>query len=91
VDVTNFPANTINYRGAGGSLHVTERFRRIDANTVRYDVTVEDPTTFSRPWTARLDLRKDTRLAQVPEYACHEGNYAMFNILNGARAGDKKQ
>ena len=88
VDVTNFPANSINYRGAGGSLHVIERFRRIDANTVRYDVTVEDPTTFSRPWTARLDLRKDTRLAQVPEYACHEGNYAMFNILNSARADD---
>ena len=89
VDVTNFPANTINYRGAGGSLHVTERFRRIDANSVRYDVTVEDPTTFSRPWTARLDLKKDTRLAQVPEYACHEGNYAMFNILKGARAEDR--
>ena len=60
VDVTNFPANTVNYRGAGGSLHVTERFRRVDANTVRYDVTVEDPTTFSRPWTARLSLKTDT-------------------------------
>ena len=85
VDVTNFPTNIINYRGATPSLHVTERFRRTDAITVRYEVTVEDPATFSRPWTARLDLKKDTRLAQVPEYACHEGNYAMFNILNGAR------
>ena len=90
VDVTNFPANQVNYRGAGASLHVVERFRRIDANTVRYEVTVEDPSTFSRPWTARLDLKKDTRLAQVPEYACHEGNYAMFNILHGARAEDKR-
>ena len=88
VDVTNFPTNTINYRGATGSLHVTERFRRLDANTVRYEVTVEDPTTFARTWTARLSLKKDTRLAQVPEYACHEGNYAMFNILNGARASE---
>jgi hypothetical protein len=85
VDVTNFPTGTVNYRGAGGSLHVTERFRRVDANTVRYDVTVEDPATFARPWTARLSLKKDDRLAQVPEYACHEGNYAMSNILSAAR------
>jgi hypothetical protein len=89
VDVTNFPASAVNYRGAGGSLHVTERFRRVDANTVRYDVTVEDPTTFARPWTARLSLKTDARLAQVPEYACHEGNYAMTNILTGARAEER--
>jgi hypothetical protein len=89
VDVTNFPLNIVNYRGAGGSLHVTERFRRVDATTVRYDVTVEDPTTFARPWTARLSLRADGRLAQVPEYACHEGNYAMTNILTGARTEER--
>jgi hypothetical protein len=89
VDVTNFPANTVNYRGAGGALHVIERFHRVDASTVRYDVTIEDPTTFSRPWTAALSLKIDSRLAQVPEYACHEGNYAMTNILNGARAEEK--
>ena len=89
VDVANFPANGVNYRGAGGSLHVIERFKRVDANTVRYDVTVEDPTTFARPWTARLSLKTDNRLAQVPEYACHEGNYAMRNILAGARAEEK--
>ena len=89
VDVTNFPADRINYRGAGGALHVTERFRRVDATTVRYEVTVEDPATFSRPWTAALNLKSDGRLAQVPEYACHEGNYAMFNILAGARADER--
>ena len=89
VDVTNFPANVINYRGAGAFLHVTERFRRMDANTVRYEVTVEDPKTFSRPWTAALTLRKDTRQVQIPEYACHEGNYAMTNILSGGRAEEK--
>jgi hypothetical protein len=89
VDVTNFPANVINYRGAGASLHVTERFRRVDENTVRYEVTVEDPETFSRPWTAALSLRKDHRQVQVPEYACHEGNYAMTNILSGARAEEQ--
>jgi len=89
VDITNSPANTINYRGAGPLLHVTERFRRIAPNTVRYEVTVEDPTTFSRPWTARLGLKNDARLAQIPEYACHEGNYAMTNILAGARTEEK--
>jgi hypothetical protein len=88
VDVTNFSKNA-GYRGATTNLHVIERFRRTDANTVHYELTVEDATTFSRPWTASLDLRKDPRQVQVPEYACHEGNYAMFNILSGARADEK--
>jgi hypothetical protein len=88
VDVTNFSKNA-GYRGATTNLHVIERFRRIDANTVHYELTVEDSTTFSRPWTATLDLRKDPRQVQVPEYACHEGNYAMFNILSGARADER--
>jgi hypothetical protein len=88
VDVTNF-AHNAGYRGATTNLHVVERFKRTDANTVHYALTVEDPTTFSRPWTATLDLKKDPRQVQVPEYACHEGNYAMFNILSGARADEK--
>jgi hypothetical protein len=85
VDVTNF-SKKAGYRGATTNLHVIERFRRTDASTVHYELTVEDPTTFSQPWTAALDLKKDSRQVQVPEYACHEGNYAMFNILSGARA-----
>jgi hypothetical protein len=88
VDVTNFAKNA-GYRGATTNLHVIERFRRTDANTVHYEMTIEDPTTFSRPWTASLDLKKDARQLQVPEYACHEGNYAMFNILSGARADEQ--
>ncbi len=88
VDVTNFSAKA-GYRGATTNLHVIEKFRRTDANTVHYELTVEDPTTFARPWTAALDLRKDPRQVQVPEYACHEGNYAMFNILSGARAAER--
>ena len=88
VDVTNF-SNKISYRGSAATLHLTERFRRVDANTVHYEVTVDDPTTFARPWTARLNLRNDPRQPQVYEYACHEGNYAMFNILSGARADEK--
>jgi hypothetical protein len=88
VEVTNFPTNTINYRGAGGTLHLVERFRRVDGNTVRYEVTVSDPATFSKPWTAALSL-KSGGLPDVFEYACHEGNYAMRNILSGARAAEK--
>jgi hypothetical protein len=88
VDVTKFSSRS-SYRGASTSLHVIEKFRRTGAATVHYELTVEDPTTFSRPWTAALDLKKDPRQVQVPEYACHEGNYAMFNILSGARAEEK--
>ena len=88
VEVTNFPTNIVNYRGATGALHVTERFRRVDASTVRYEVTVSDPATFARPWTAAIDLRSSTQ-PDVFEYACHEGNYAMRNILSAARAAEK--
>ena len=88
VETTNFSAKA-GYRGATTNLHVVERFRRTDATTVHYELTVEDPTTFSRPWTAAMDLKKDSRQVQVPEYACHEGNYAMFNILSGARADEQ--
>jgi hypothetical protein len=90
VEVTNFPTNMVNYRGAGGSLHLIERFRRVDAKTVRYEVTVSDPSTFSGPWTAMLNLKTSTQ-PDVFEYACHEGNYAMRNILSGARAAEKQR
>jgi hypothetical protein len=86
VDVTNFPTTMINYRGATGDMRLTERFRRVSADTVRYEVTVTDPATFSRPWTAALHLRQDPKLVDVIEYECHEGNYAMRNILSAARA-----
>jgi len=88
VEVTNFPTNMINYRGTGGGLHLVERYRRVDAQTVHYEVTVSDPATFSKPWTAALSL-KSGRMPDVFEYACHEGNYAMRNILSGARAVEK--
>lgn len=89
VEVTNFPAGVVNYRGAGAGLHLTERFRRVDAGTVRYEVTVSDPETFSRPWTAALHLKHAT-VPDVFEYACHEGNYAMRNILSGAREAERE-
>lgn len=87
--MTNFPSNIVNYRGAGPGLRLTERFRRITADTVRYEVTVSDPVTFSRPWTAALHLRHSNQ-PDVFEYACHEGNYAMRNILSGARAAERQ-
>ena len=65
VEITNFPTNMINYRGATGALHVTERFRRVDATTVRYEVTVTDPATFPSPWTAALSLKTSRSAGRV--------------------------
>ena len=86
VDVTNFPRGT-NYRGSGEALHLVERFTRVDADTLRYEVTVEDPSTWGRPWTAALNLGAQTQ--GMFEYACHEGNHAMTNMLTAARAADE--
>ena len=84
VDVTNFHPAT-NYRGSGETLHLIERYTRTAADTMTYQVTIDDPTTFERPWTAVLDLQ-----AQGPmyEYACHEGNRGLENILRAARLDD---
>ncbi len=87
VDVTNF-THRLNYRGSSDALHLTERFRRIDRDVVRYEVTVEDQKTWTRPWTAALDLRRQP--SGMFEYACHEGNYSMLNILKGSRAADRR-
>ena len=89
VEVSNFPRHTVNYRGAGGDLRLVERFRRADAQTIRYEVTVIDPATFAKPWTAMLSLKARADLPDVFEYACHEGNYAMRNILSAARAAER--
>ncbi len=85
VDTTNFSEKT-NYRGSSDTLHLIERFTRVDANTLRYEMTVDDPHTFARPWTAALNL---TPQAGLFEYACHEGNYGLRNILSAGRAEDK--
>jgi hypothetical protein len=85
VDTRHFSDKT-NYRGAGASLHLVERFRRTHKG-IRYEVMVSDPHTFTRPWTAALNLGKGRGLY---EYACHEGNYAMRNMLSAARAAEIK-
>jgi hypothetical protein len=72
--------------GAGADLKLVERFRRVDAGTIDYRVTVNAPASFTRPWTAAIPFHRVKE--PVMEYACHEGNYAMRNILSGARAED---
>jgi hypothetical protein len=86
VDTTNFSDRT-NFRGADENLHLVERFKRIDADTLLYEFTVDDPTAFTTRWTGTIPM---TRSAEpLYEYACHEGNYAMGGILRGARAQEK--
>jgi hypothetical protein len=90
VETTNFVDRT-NYEWANiwtrpsESLRLVERFKRIDATTMEYTITVEDPTTFTRPWTAVIPISKLSNDTQIYEYACHEGNYAMPNLLRGGR------
>jgi hypothetical protein len=67
---------------------VVERFTRVDVNTLRYDVTVTDPTVFTQPWTMSYPLSKEDDY-RIYEYACHEGNHAVPNILRGARVMEK--
>ncbi|HEY7172946.1 MAG TPA: hypothetical protein VH417_18970 [Vicinamibacterales bacterium] len=82
VDTTNF-STLSNLRGASNGLHLVERFTRIAPDTLQYEFTASDPTTWTAPWTARL-LLKLTR-DSIYEYACHEGNYGLRNIPAGTR------
>ncbi len=88
VDTRNFSDKT-RFRGSSENLHVVERFTRIDANTLRYQFTIDDPTTWTRPWTA--EYAWPTTREQIYEYACHEGNYALGNILRGARLKERDE
>jgi len=86
VDTTNFTEKT-NFRGSRENLHVVERFTRVDENTIRYEFTVDDPTTWMKAWSAEMPLARDK--GPIYEYACHEGNYGFANNLSGARAMEK--
>jgi hypothetical protein len=83
VETTNFSDRT-RFRGSDTQLRLVERFRRVDANTLDYQFTVDDPSAFSRPWTVSLPMTPSE--GPIYEYACHEANYAMTGILRGARA-----
>jgi hypothetical protein len=86
VDTTNFSVKT-HFRGSGPRLHVVERFTRTGPGTIRYQFTADDPETWARPWSAELPF--NTTNERIFEYACHEGNYSMMNVLRGARAEEK--
>jgi len=93
VETTNFNG-TIGVTGNGrlmptsDALRMVERFTRIDANTIQYEATVDDPKTWTGPWRVSFPLRRDDDYGFF-EYACHEGNNAMRNILSGARAAER--
>lgn len=87
VDITNFTDKT-DFRGSRETLHLVERWTRIDADRVNYEVTIDDPATFTKRWTVGVPMRQDKDQTQIFEYACHEGNYGLANILSAARAED---
>lgn len=86
VDTTNF-TNKSRFRGASENLHLIERFTRTSPNTLMYEFTVDDPATFTKPWTARIPMKRNPE--PIYEYACHEGNYSLRSVLAGARAQEK--
>jgi hypothetical protein len=86
VDTTNFTTKTA-FRGASEKMHLVERFTRVDEDTILYQFTVNDPTSFTKPWSAEVPMRKTE--GPIFEYACHEGNYGLTNVLTGARAEEE--
>jgi hypothetical protein len=86
VDTTNFTSKT-RFRGSSENLKVTERFSRLDDNSLLYRFTIEDPSTWSQPWTGEYSWPVTSD--HVYEYACHEANYALGNILRGARQRER--
>ena len=87
VETKNF-YQTTSMRGSSPSLRLTERFQRIDADTLIYKYTIDDPSTWTKPWTVEIPMVKTE--GPIYEYACHEGNYGMTGLLSGARAVEKK-
>ena len=98
VETTNFhDRGWIASSSAGGrikgiptsdALYVVERFTRVDEDTIQYEVTIEDPNVYTKPWTVAMPLTRDPDY-RIFEYACHEGNRAVTNVLAGARAQER--
>jgi hypothetical protein len=84
VETRNF---THGFRNASEQLVITERYKRVSANTLNYEVTIDDPKTWTRPWTFMIPLRHTED--KIYEYACHEGNSSLAGILAGARAEER--
>jgi len=90
VDVTNFSPKS-DFQGSHENLHLLERWTRLDAETVEYAVTIDDPTTWTRSWTVKQELKKQNDQANRIYYEprCHEGNYGLAALLSGARASER--
>jgi hypothetical protein len=86
IETKNFRGPT-NVRGSSANMHLVERLTRVDADTLLYEFTVTDPTTWTRPWTAAIPMRQAP--GPMYEYACHEDNYGLRGVLSGARAQEK--
>jgi len=88
VETTNFHKDaTFRFPADAATLRVVERFRRVGLDAIDYQFTIDNPTMYARPWTATLPMRKSDGL--IYEYACHEGNYSLPNVLGGFRAQEK--
>ena len=87
IETTNL-TDKFAFQGSSENMRLTERFTRVDADTLRYQFTVDDPSTWTRPWSAEVLWRKDS--GPIFEHACHEGNYGLNNTLAGARAEEKR-
>ena len=87
VDTRNFSGVTA-FRGSSANLRLIERFTRVDKDTLLYEFTADDPTTWTRKWTAQIPMLRNPE--RIYEYACHEGNYGMEGILSSARATEKE-
>jgi hypothetical protein len=89
VETTNFK-DQIAYRNANGeTLRLVERFKPLSPGAVEWSTTVDDPSTWTRPWTFAMNLARKDSSQQPFEYACHEGNYGLRNILSAARAEER--
>jgi hypothetical protein len=86
VETVNFSSKSF-FRGAAANLRLVERFTRVGPDTLHYEFTVDDPTTWVRPWTAMIPLKRSNQ--SLFEYACHEGNLGLAGILSGARAEEQ--
>jgi hypothetical protein len=88
VTTTNFSPKT-RLQGGSENLTLTERFTRTAPDTLEYQLTFDDPTVWTRPWTMMIPLKRSD--APIYEYACHEGNHSLQGILSGARVLEKEQ
>jgi len=92
VETTNFRTDDgVIFQNANPATYkIVERFTRVDATSLNYEFTVEDPTTWTKPWTARIPWTKIDPGEQMYEYACHEDNYDIVHFLGGARAREQR-